>query len=202
MRSSMIQIHATADVSPSAQIGEGTRIWHQAQVREGAQVGRFCIVGKGVYVDRNVHIGDRCKLQNGASIFHGVTLEDGVFVGPGAILTNDRWPRAINPDGSLQADDDWQVGPIRVGQGASLGAGCIVLPNVTIGRFAMVGAGSIVTRDVPDQGLVVGNPARLVGYVCVCGQSLKPRADPPTPPELQCRKCGRMFIQPPGGGTS
>lgn len=197
----MIRVHATAEVSPSAQVGDGTWIWHQAQVREGAQVGRYCILGKGVYVDCNVHIGDRCKLQNGASLFHGVTLEDGVFVGPGAILTNDRWPRAVNPDGSLKTDDDWQVGPVRVKEGASLGAGCIVLPDVTIGRYAMVGAGAIVTRDVPDQGLVVGNPARLMGYVCVCGQSLRPQRDPANQQELQCRQCGRTFTQPRGGGA-
>jgi acetyltransferase-like isoleucine patch superfamily enzyme len=202
MFSSMIQIHATADVAPSAFVGEETRIWHQAQVREGAQVGRNCILGKGVYVDHDVRIGDRCKLQNGASIFSGVTLEDGVFVGPGAILTNDRKPRAINPDGSLKSDDDWQVGSIWVRQGASLGAGCIVLPDVTIGRFAMVGAGAIVTRDVPDQGLVTGNPARLVGYVCVCGHSLGPKRDSTKPQELQCWHCSRTFIQPSGGGAS
>ena len=192
----MIQIHATADVSPSAQVGEGTWIWHQAQVREGARVGRDCVLGKGVYVDHDVHIGDRCKLQNGASLFFGTILEDGVFVGPGAILANDRRPRAINPDGSLKTEDDWQVGQIRVKQGASLGAGCIVLPDVTIGRFAMVGAGAIVTRDVPDHGLVTGNPARLVGYVCVCGQSLGPKSDSTNAQELQCWQCGKTFIQP------
>ncbi len=109
----MIRIHPTAEVSDQAQIGDGTAIWHQAQVRERARIGQNCILGKGVYVDFDVQIGDRCKLQNGAYVYHGVTLEDGVFVGPGVILTNDRLPRAINPDGSLKADDDWEVRPSR-----------------------------------------------------------------------------------------
>lgn len=168
----MIRIHPTADVAPTAEIGDDTQIWHQAQVREHASIGRRCIIGKGVYIDFDVHIGDNCKLQNGAFIYHGATLADGVFIGPGAILTNDRQPRAINPDGSLKGEDDWQVGPITVGYGASIGAGSILLPDVTIGRFAMIAAGAVVTRNVPDHGLVAGVPARLVGYVCSCGARL------------------------------
>lgn len=168
----MVKIHETADISDRAHIGDGTQIWHHAQVREDARVGRNCILGKGVYVDFGVVIGDNCKLQNGAYIYHGATLEAGVFVGPGAILTNDRLPRAINPDGTLKTDQDWEVGPVRVQRGASLGAGCVVLPQVTIGEFAVVGAGAVVTRDVPAHGLVVGNPARLVGYACRCGRRL------------------------------
>jgi acetyltransferase-like isoleucine patch superfamily enzyme len=188
----MIRIHPTADVSPSAQIGDGAQIWHQAQVREGASIGRNCIVGKGVYVDFGVHIGDNCKLQNGAFIYHGATLADGVFVGPGAILANDRQPRAINPDGTLKAADDWQVGPIQIGYGASIGAGCIVLPGVTVGRFAMTGAGAVVTRDVPDHGLAIGAPARLAGYVCSCGARLAIE-ETPTGRRNCCTACGRAF---------
>jgi len=188
----MIRIHPTADVSPDAQIADGAQIWHQAQVREGASIGRNCIVGKGVYVDFDVQIGDNCKLQNGAFLYHGATLEDGVFVGPGAILTNDRQPRAINPDGSLKAADDWQVGPILIGYGASIGAGCIVLPGVVVGRFAMIAAGAIVTRDVPPHGLAIGAPARLAGYVCSCGARL---ATEPSPTGLRgrCAVCSREF---------
>lgn len=188
----MIRIHPTADVSPRAQIADGAQIWHQAQVREGASIGRNCIVGKGVYVDFDVQIGDNCKLQNGAFLYHGATLEDGVFVGPGAILTNDRQPRAINPDGSLKAADDWQVGPILIGYGASIGAGCIVLPGVVVGRFAMIAAGAIVTRDVPPHGLAIGAPARLAGYVCSCGARL---ATEPSPTGLhgRCAVCSREF---------
>lgn len=186
-------IHPTADVSAEAEIGEGTKIWHQAQVREGARIGRECIIGKGVYIDRDVVIGDRVKIQNGASIYHGVTLEDGVLIGPHACLTNDKIPRAITPDGDLKCDADWNVGQVRVQYGASVGAGVVVLPGVTIGRFAMVGAGAVVTKDVPDQGLVVGNPAKLVAYVCKCGRKLKERRrkrDRLGEMELWCEVCG------------
>lgn len=188
----MSRIHPTADVSPAAEIGEGSQIWHQAQVREGARIGRQCIVGKGVYIDFGVQIGNHCKLQNSAFIYHGATLEDGVFVGPGVILTNDRMPRAINPDGSLKAANDWQVGPIHVGYGASLGAGSMVLPNVSIGRFAMVAAGAVVTRSVPAHGLVVGAPARLAGYVCACGQRLTVD-DGPDGLRGRCTVCQQTF---------
>lgn len=169
-----VQIHATAEVSSLATIGEGTKIWHQAQVRERAHIGRCCIIGKGVYIDFDVVIGDRVKIQNGASIYHGVTIEDGVFIGPHACLTNDKLPRAITPDGQLKRDTDWDVGKILIQYGASIGAGAIILPGVTVGRFAMIGAGAVVTRDVVPHGLVIGNPARLVGLVCACGHRLRP----------------------------
>jgi acetyltransferase-like isoleucine patch superfamily enzyme len=167
-----VTVHPSAHVSPHAEIGAGTQIWHEAQVRERARLGANCIVGKGVYVDVDVVIGHNVKIQNRASIYHGTTIEDGVFIGPHVVFTNDRLPRAITPDGSLKSDADWTVGSIVVRYGASIGAGSIVLPDVTIGRFALIGAGSVVTRDVPDHGLVVGNPARLVGHVCACGGRL------------------------------
>ncbi|MCS6844820.1 MAG: N-acetyltransferase [Caldilineales bacterium] len=192
----MVRIHPTAEVSPLATIGEDTQIWHHAQVREHASVGRQCILGKGVYVDVGVRIGDRCKLQNGAFIYHGVTLEDGVFVGPGAILTNDRLPRAINPDGTLKRDADWEVGTIHVGYGASLGAGCIVLPDLSIGAFAMVAAGAVVTRDVPDYGLVMGIPARLVGFVCRCGRRLRLVRSDATGGVYYCEACDATYHLP------
>ena len=166
-------IHPTAEVSPQAQIGEGTKIWHQAQVREGAVIGANCIVGKGAYVDTGVIIGNNVKIQNGALLYHGLTVEDGVFVGPQACFTNDRLPRAITPEGYLKADADWTVGPIHVGYGASIGAGAVILPNVDIGRFAMVAAGAVVTRSVLPHALVMGVPASRVGYVCRCGQRLQ-----------------------------
>jgi acetyltransferase-like isoleucine patch superfamily enzyme len=172
MASTTFTIHPTAEVSHRANIGRGTFIWNNCQVRENASIGSGCILGKDVYVDFDVQIGDNVKIQNGAFIYHGTTIEAGVFVGPGVIFTNDKRPRAINPDGSLKKDVDWQVSPIHVCHGASIGAGAIVLPNVTIGRHAMVAAGAVVTRDVPDHALVLGNPARLVGYVCKCGEKL------------------------------
>ncbi|MDQ6694146.1 MAG: N-acetyltransferase [Chloroflexota bacterium] len=186
-----IYIHPTAEVSPRAKLGEGTRVWHQAQVREGAVLGLNCILGKGAYVDFGVKIGDNVKIQNRASIYHGVTLESGVFVGPHVIFTNDKMPRAVNPDGSLKSEEDWELGTILVKSGASIGAGAIVVTNVTIGRFAMVGAGAVVTRDVPDYGLVYGNPAKLQGYVCACGRRMQPVGDDGV---WRCPACAREII--------
>ena len=172
VNSENVTIHSTAEVSPKAQIGSGTRIWNSVQIREGAIIGQNCIIGKDVYVDFDVKIGNNVKIQNSALLYHGATLEDGVFIGPQACLTNDRLPRAITSDGHLKGNDDWVVGPILIEYGASIGAGSLILPNVTIGRFALVGAGAVVTRDVPNHGLVVGTPARLVGYVCHCGRRM------------------------------
>ncbi|MGD8815082.1 MAG: acyltransferase [Anaerolineales bacterium] len=186
---SEIRIHPTAEVHESADIGPGTSIWNQSQVREGVSIGRGCILGKDVYVDFGVRIGDHVKIQNGAQIYHGVTIEDGVFVGPGAIFTNDKRPRAINPDGSLKSDDDWQVGEIRVEFGAAIGAGAIILPQVNIGKHAMVAAGAVVTRHVPDHALVVGNPAVQTGYVCACGVKL----DEQQAGKYACPSCGTKF---------
>ena len=184
-----VTIHPTADVSDQAQIGPGTRIWHQAQVRERARLGANCIVGKGAYVDFDVQVGANAKIQNYASLYHGATLEDGVFVGPYACLTNDKNPRAITPDGELKSDADWEVGRIRVRRGAAIGAGAIVLTDVIIGAFALVGAGAVVTRDVPAHGLVLGNPARLVGYVCSCGVRLQQAQEG----HWRCPRCHRTF---------
>ena len=165
-------IHPSADVAPDARVWPDTRSWHEAQVRAGAVVGAGCSIGKGVYIDRDVVVGDRVKIQNRASLYRGLTVEDGVYIGPHVSFTNDRYPRAINPDGSSQSDTDWEVSPTLVREGASLGAGAVVLPGVTIGRWAMIGAGAVVTRDVDEHALVAGNPARFAGRVCVCGRPL------------------------------
>lgn len=166
-------VHASADVAAGARLGPGCRVWNRAQVREGAVLGPGCIVGKDAYIDTGVQVGALCKIQNSALLYHGAQLEDGVFIGPQACLTNDRTPRAITPDGRQKGADDWQVAPILVRYGASVGACAVVVAGVTIGRFALVGAGAVVTHDVPDYGLVVGVPARLVGYVCRCGRRLQ-----------------------------
>lgn len=180
-------IHHSADVAPSARIGGGTRIWHGCQIREGATIGRNCILGKDVYVDTQVVIGDNVKVQNGALLFRGVTLEDGVFVGPGAVFTNDRHPRAVTPDGSLKSHRDWSVTPTRVRVGASVGANATIVCGVTIGRWALIGAGAVVTNDVPDHALAYGNPARVHGYVCPCGEPLDPTVDGGS---ARCSRCG------------
>jgi UDP-2-acetamido-3-amino-2,3-dideoxy-glucuronate N-acetyltransferase len=165
-------IHGTAEVAPTAVIGENVRVWNWVQIRERARIGDNCILSKGVYVDFEVQIGPNCKIQNDVSIYHGVTLEAGVFVGPHVCFTNDLYPRAINPDGSPKRLEDWIITPILVREGAAIGANSTILPGVTLGRFSVIGAGSVVTRDVADFALALGNPARPVGVVCYCGRRL------------------------------
>lgn len=191
-----VLIAATALVDSRAELGPGVRVWHWSQVREGAVIGAESIVGKGCYVDTGVRIGSRVKIQSNVSIFHGVTLEDGVFVGPHVCFTNDKAPRAINPDGTLKGAADWTVTATLVRYGASIGANATIVCGVTVGRFAMVGAAAVVTRDVPDYGLVLGNPARLVGYVCACGHRL-PGGPLEEPEGRRCPICGRA---PRAGG--
>lgn len=185
-----IIVHPTADVAANAQIGDETRVWHQAQIREGAQIGHNCIISKGVYIDSGVSIGDNVKIQNYVSVYHGVTIEDGVFVGPHVCFTNDMNPRAINPDGSLKAAEDWQLSQTRIRHGAALGANSTIVCGITIGTWAMVGAGSVVTRSVPDHGLAWGNPARLHGFVCACGSKLSFAARQADWVSALCSACG------------
>lgn len=179
------QVHPSAIVDPRAYLGEGVRVWHEAQIRERASIGRNCVIGKGAYIDLDVQLGANCKIQNYALLYHGCTLGDGVFIGPAAILTNDPRPRAINPDGTLKNTDDWECGQIVIEDGASIGAGAIVLPGVRIGRFALVGAGAVVTRYVPPFALVTGNPARQINWVCRCGSTLTAG--------IACQKCGESL---------
>jgi UDP-2-acetamido-3-amino-2,3-dideoxy-glucuronate N-acetyltransferase len=166
------RIHASADLEPDVSVGPSTSIWHRAQVRSRARIGADCVIGRDVFIDEGVRIGDRVKIQNAALVYHGVTVEDGVFIGPNAILTNDRFPRAITATGELARAEDWVVSPIRLRTGASIGAGAVVVAGHDVGRFATVGAGAVVTRHVPDHALVVGNPARIIGWVCACGRRL------------------------------
>lgn len=187
-------IHPAAEVSSEAMVGAGTRIWRQAHVREEAVIGEYCNIGKGVYVDAHVKIGSNVKIQNHVSVFEGVTLEDGVFVGPHVCFTNDLFPRAITREGHLKSAEDWTVTPTLVKYGASLGAGSVIRCGVTIGEFALVGAGAVVTRDVPPHALVLGNPARQRGYVCHCARPLRDVRE-----ELErligvCESCGEVAI--------
>ncbi len=163
-------IHPSALIADNVHVGEEVKIWHLVQVRESVHIGDNTIVGKNVYIDFEVMVGKNCKIQNNSSLYHGAVLEDGVFVGPHVVLTNDKIPRAITPEGALKEADDWQVEGVTIKYGASIGAHSVLLPGVTIGRFAMVGAGSVVTKDVPDFGLVVGNPARLIARVNEAGK--------------------------------
>jgi len=171
------QVHSTAEVSPTASVGDGTRVWHWAQIREGARIGRKCILGKDVYVDTGVVVGDKCKIQNFATLYRGVTLGDGVFIGPHACFTNDPYPRAVSPD--------WQIVPTTVEDGASIGANATILCGITIERNAMVAAGAVVTKDVPAHALVAGVPAKIVGWVCTCGR--------PLDKAMRCAHDGRSY---------
>ena len=196
-----IHIHPSAEVSNQAQIGEGCRIWHHAQIRQGASLGQNCIIGKGVYIDAGVMIADNVKIQNYVSVYHGVTIEAGVFVGPHVCFTNDLYPRAINPDGTVKAADDWVMVETRICRGASLGANSTIVCGITVGEWALVGAGSVVTRDVPAHGLIWGNPARLRGFVCVCGQHFPVKGAIPDPTKslnllAHCASCGRSSSIP------
>jgi UDP-2-acetamido-3-amino-2,3-dideoxy-glucuronate N-acetyltransferase len=191
-----IRIHPTAEVSQAALIGDGTSIWHQCQIREDARIGARCILGRGVYIDAGVTIGNNVKIQNYVSIYHGVTIEDGVFIGPHVCFTNDLRPRAINSDGSLKAADDWVLSLTLIKYGASLGANSTIRCGVTIGEWAMVGSGSVVTKDVPAYGLVVGNPAKLRGYICHCGEKLLPKQTTPDVTILFCPKCQFELSKP------
>lgn len=176
-------VHRSADVARSSHLGSGTHVWQHAQVREGAWIGSGCILGRNVYIDADVVIGSNCKIQNGVSVFGPARLEDGVFLGPGAILTNDRRPRAINPDGTLKGLADWRRQGVIVRYGAAVGAGSVLVAGVAVGRWALVGAGTVVRSDVADHALVLGNPAVVVGYVCACGARLGPAG--------LCPACGR-----------
>jgi acetyltransferase-like isoleucine patch superfamily enzyme len=204
------RVHETVDLEPDVSVGAGTSIWHRAQVRTGARIGSECVIGRDVFIDEGVVIGDRVKIQNLALVYHGVTVEDGVFIGPGAILTNDRYPRAITSDGDLARADDWVVSPITLRSGCSIGAGAVVVAGVQVGRFATVGAGAVVTRTVPNHALVAGSPARRIGWVCACGARLvdsngDPMAAEPgryaAHLELICPACGRTYAYIPDAET-
>jgi UDP-2-acetamido-3-amino-2,3-dideoxy-glucuronate N-acetyltransferase len=192
MPEAQFYVHPTAEVSPDAHVGEGSRIWRQAHVREHASIGETCNVGKGVYIDAHVRIGSNVKIQNHVSIFEGVTIEDGVFIGPHVCFTNDLLPRAITPDGKLKSADDWEITPTLVKYGASIGAGSVIVCGITIGEFALVGAGSIVTKDVPPHALVFGNPARHHGYVCRCARRLSHIREEEDRLTGQCEVCGQV----------
>jgi acetyltransferase-like isoleucine patch superfamily enzyme len=193
MIDSSARIHPSADLEDGVTVGPRTSIWHRAQVRAGATIGADGIIGRDAFIDEGVALGERVKVQNAALVYHGVTIGNGVFIGPGAILTNDRNPRAVTVTGELARADDWTVTPISVADGASIGAGAVIVAGCDIGTYAMVGAGAIVTHPVPSHALVVGNPARRIGWVCACGM----RLDEAAGGRFTCPSCGREYVYVP-----
>ena len=165
-------VHPTALIEDNVTLGDDTRVWMNVQIRPDVLIGKNCNIGRNAYIENGARIGNNCKIHNNTMLFSTVLIQDGVFIGPGAILTNDKTPRAVNMDGTLKGADDWHAGTIQIAQGASIGAGAIVLTDLTIGAWAMIAAGSVVTKDVPAHALVVGVPARVVAYVCKCGARL------------------------------
>ena len=176
-----IYIHDTADVSDKSTIGANTKIWNQAQVRENATIGENCILSKNVYIDTNVHIGNNVKIQNNVNVYNGVTIEDDVFLGPSMTFTNDMFPRANVTD--------WKITKTLVKKGASIGANATIICGNTIGKYAMIGAGAVVTKDVPDHALVVGVPAKRIGWVCECGEVLS------SDDNYKCKVCKQTYIE-------
>ncbi|MDK7733843.1 acyltransferase [Propionimicrobium lymphophilum] len=170
----MVRIVDTADVSDEAQIGEGSSIWHLAQVREHAVLGENCVVGRGAYIGEGVRMGNNCKVQNYALVYEPAHIADGVFIGPAVVLTNDHFPRAVNPDGSLKSASDWEQVGVDIAEGAAIGARSVCVAPVKIGPWALVAAGSVVTKDVPAFALVAGVPAKRIGWVGKAGVKLEP----------------------------
>jgi UDP-2-acetamido-3-amino-2,3-dideoxy-glucuronate N-acetyltransferase len=192
-----VQIHSTALLETGVQVGTGTAIWDNVHIRHSAQIGDDCIIGEKTYIAPGVRIGNRVKINASVYICSAVTIEDGVMISAGVIFTNDRYPRATTPD--LQrlrtSEPDKHTLPTLVREGSTIGAGSIIGCDLVIGRFAMVGMGSVVSRSVPDFALVVGTPARIEGYVCRCGRPLLRfhEGSVPISAEFQCDECRRFY---------
>jgi len=184
------RIDASADVADSARLGAGTRVWHLAQIREDAVLGADCNIGRGAYIGPGVVLGDACKIQNHALVYEPARLADGVFIGPAAVLTNDEFPRAVNPDLSPKTAADWHQVGVTVGTGASIGARAVCVAPVTIGAWALVAAGAVVTKDVAPYALVVGVPARRIGWVGRAGVPLALEGD-----TWVCPQTGERYAQ-------
>lgn len=189
-----VRIVDSADVARDAVIGDGSSVWHLAQVREGARLGVNCIVGRGAYIGTGVRLGDNCKVQNYALVYEPAELGDGVFIGPAVVLTNDTYPRAINPDGSLKSAQDWEPVGVTIERGAAIGARAVCVAPVRIGAWATVAAGAVVTTDVPAHALVAGVPARRIGWVGKAGVRLVREADG----AWRCPRTGERYVEQDG----
>lgn len=171
------RVSQSAIVDDSAQLGEDVTVWHFSQIRENVSIGSSTSIGKSVYIGPNVSVGARCKIQNNAQIYEPCVIDDGVFIGPGAVLTNDKNPRAVNPSGKLKSAQDWVPVGVKIGKGASIGANATCVAPIVIGQWALIGAGALVTRDVPQFALMIGVPAKQVGWVGELGEKLNPLSD-------------------------
>ncbi len=181
----MSYIHKSAEIAKKVTIGRNTIIWSYVQIRENVIIGDNCIIGKGVYIDHGIVIGNNVKIQNYACIYNETIIHDGVFIGPHVCITNDKYPRAINRDGTVKKASDWKKGKTVLHKGVAIGAGSILLPDIEINQFALIGAGSVVTKSVKAYKLAVGNPAKVLGNVCACGNVLgKVR-----PNQGKCTRC-------------
>jgi acetyltransferase-like isoleucine patch superfamily enzyme len=185
-------IHPTAEVAPDVDVDPSTFVWQLAHVRESVRIGRDVVIGRGAYVGPGVSIGDRVKIQNYALIYEPAVVADGVFIGPAVVFTNDRYPRAVNPDGSKKSAADWVPVGVNVLSGASIGAGAVCVAPVTIGRWSLVAAGSVVTADVADYAVVAGSPARRIGWVGPAGEPLVAVED--SPDTYACPRTGARFV--------
>ncbi|WP_370410268.1 acyltransferase [Streptomyces fradiae] len=190
------RVQPTAQVDEKAVVGAGSSVWELAQIREDARLGENCVIGRGAYVGPGVTLGDNCKLQNYALVYEPAVLGDGVFVGPSAVLTNDHNPRAVDPEGRLKRGGDWEPVAVVIGDGAAIGARSVCVAPVTIGRWALVAAGSVVTADVPDFALVMGVPARQAGWVGKAGVRLTARPD--APGLWECPETGALYEERDG----
>lgn len=185
------QIAENADVHETADIGDGSAVWNLTQVRAQARIGAECNIGRGVYVGEGVVVGDCCKVQNSALLYEGTVLGDGVFVGPAVVFTNDEFPRAVTTEMRPKTTEDWDLVGVTVGDGASLGARSVVIAPAHVGEWALVGAGAVVTTSVPAFALVVGSPARRVGWV---GHAGVPLVDDGAG-YLVCPRTGRRYVE-------
>ncbi len=188
------RILPSADVDADVDLGAGSSVWHLAQVRSGARLGTSCIIGRGAYIGPGVQLGDNCKVQNYALVYEPARLGAGVFIGPAAVLTNDHFPRAVNPDGSLKSGSDWELVGVTIHDGASIGARAVCIAPVTIGKWAMVAAGATVTKDVPDFALVAGSPAKRIKWVGRAGVPLTASASG----EWICPSTGERYVEKDG----
>ena len=186
-----VQVAANAVIEEGATVGDGSVVWDHTQIRRGARVGAECVIGRNVFVDAGVVVGNRCKVQNNVLLYAPATLGDGVFLGPGAIITNDRNPRAVTPDGRIKRKDDWVAAGVRIDEGASVGAGAVVVAGVRVGSWSLVAAGAVVARDVPAYGLVAGVPARRIAWIGRTGVRLVGDGSK----RLLCPDTGAIFVE-------